>query len=35
MNLDVAIPRPSAGIQWVTTIYTRLLLIGFALSRLT
>lgn len=30
MNLDVAIPRPSAGIQWVTTIYTRLLLIGFA-----
>lgn len=30
MNLDIAVPRPSAGIQWVTTIYTRLLLIGFA-----
>ncbi len=30
MNLDVAVQRPSAGIQWVTTIYARLLLVGFA-----
>ena len=30
MSLDAAARKPTAGIQWVTTMYARLLVVGFA-----
>ncbi|MEF9387902.1 GGDEF domain-containing protein [Ralstonia solanacearum species complex bacterium KE056] len=30
MSLDAAARKPTAGIQWVTTLYARLLVVGFA-----